>query len=74
VLIGAQVEGSVIPEAVPVEGVVLEAEVIKGAATEPAETTAPGATEEVHGRSRPLAGNPRRGADQFGADVRGRSD
>jgi hypothetical protein len=48
VLTGAQVEGSAIPEAVPVEGVVPEAEVITGAATEPAETTAPGVTQEVH--------------------------
>jgi hypothetical protein len=51
VLTGAQVEGSTIPEAVPVEGVVLEAEVITGAATEPAETTAPGVTEEVHDKA-----------------------
>jgi hypothetical protein len=48
VLTGAQVEGSTIPEAVPVEGVVPEAEVITGAATEPTETTAPGVTKEVH--------------------------
>jgi uncharacterized membrane protein len=33
---------------VPVEGVVPEAEVITGAATEPAKTTAPGVTKEVH--------------------------
>jgi hypothetical protein len=33
---------------VPVAGVVPEAEVITGAATEPAETTAPEVTEEVH--------------------------
>jgi hypothetical protein len=32
----------------PVEGVVPEAEVITGAVTEPAETTAPGVTQEVH--------------------------
>jgi hypothetical protein len=44
-LTGAQVEGSTIPKAVPVEGVVLEAEVITGEVTEPAETTAPGVTE-----------------------------
>jgi hypothetical protein len=48
VLIGAQVEGSAIPEIVPVEGVVPEVEVITTAVTEPAETTAPGVTEEVH--------------------------
>jgi uncharacterized membrane protein len=47
-LTGAQVEGSTIPKAVLVEGVVPEAEVITGAATEPTETTAPGVTEEVH--------------------------
>jgi hypothetical protein len=34
---------------VPVESVVLEAEVATGAATEPAETVTPGMTEEVHG-------------------------
>jgi hypothetical protein len=48
VLTGAQVEGSTIPEAVSVEGVVPEAEVITGTTTKPAETTAPGVTEEVH--------------------------
>jgi uncharacterized membrane protein len=48
VLTGAQVKGSAIPEAVPVEGVVPEAEVITGVATEPAETTAPGVIEELH--------------------------
>jgi hypothetical protein len=47
-LTGAHVEGSTIPEAVPVEGVVPEAEVITEAAIEPTETTAPGVTEEVH--------------------------
>jgi hypothetical protein len=47
VLTGAQVEGSTIPEAVPVEGVVPEAEVIAEAATEPAEAATPGVTEEV---------------------------
>jgi uncharacterized membrane protein len=36
-----------IPEAVPVEGIVPEAEVITEAATEPVETAAPGMTEEV---------------------------
>jgi hypothetical protein len=46
-LTGAQVEGSTITEAEPVEGVVPEAEVITGAATEPAETTTPGVTEDV---------------------------
>jgi uncharacterized membrane protein len=47
VLTGAQVEGSTIPEAVPVEGVMPEAEVITEAAIEPAETAAPGVTEEA---------------------------
>jgi hypothetical protein len=47
VLTRAQIEGSAIPEAVPVEGVVPEVEVIAGEATEPAQTTAPGVTEEV---------------------------
>jgi hypothetical protein len=46
-LTGAQVEGTAIPEAVPVEGVVPEAERTAGAASEPAETAAPGVTEEV---------------------------
>jgi hypothetical protein len=36
-LTGAEVEGSTIPEVVPVEGTMLEAEVAAGAATEPAE-------------------------------------
>jgi hypothetical protein len=47
-LAGAQVEGTAIPEAVPVEGVVLEAEVNAGSAFGPAETAAPETTEEVH--------------------------
>jgi hypothetical protein len=53
VLTGAEVEGSTIPEAVPVEGVVPETEVATGAATEPAETAAPGVTEEVRGDALP---------------------
>jgi hypothetical protein len=48
VLTGAEVEGSTIPEAVPVESVVPETEVATGAATEPMEMAAPGVTEEVH--------------------------
>jgi uncharacterized membrane protein len=47
-LIGAEVKGSTIPEAVPV---VLEAEVAASATTEPAEIAsrvAPGMAEEVH--------------------------
>jgi hypothetical protein len=47
-LTGAQVEGTAIPEVVPVEGVVPEAKVITGSASEPAETLAPGITGEVH--------------------------
>jgi uncharacterized membrane protein len=47
VLTGAQVEGIAIPEVVPVEGVVPEAERIAGVASEPAETAAPGVKEEV---------------------------
>jgi hypothetical protein len=54
-LTGVEVEESTIPEAVPVEGVVPEAEVTTGAATEPAETAAPGVGEEVRGDSLPEA-------------------
>jgi hypothetical protein len=49
-LIGEEVEGSTILEAVPVEGIVPEAEVSAGAASEPAEIAsgvAPGVAEEV---------------------------
>jgi hypothetical protein len=49
-LTGAEVEGSTIPEAVPIEGIIPEAEVAAGAATEPAEIAsgvAPGVAEEV---------------------------
>jgi hypothetical protein len=49
-LTGAEVEGSTIPEAVPVEGIVPEAEVTAGAVTEAAEIAsgvAPGVVEEV---------------------------
>jgi uncharacterized membrane protein len=49
VLTGAEVEGSAIPEAVPVEGIVPETEVATEAATEPPEIEAPGMTEEGHG-------------------------
>jgi hypothetical protein len=55
VLTGAEVEGSTIPEAVPVEGVVPETEVATEAATEPAEIAAPGVAEEVHGDAQPEA-------------------
>jgi hypothetical protein len=44
-----------IPEAVPVEGVVPEAEVLAGAAREPGVTVAPEATEEVHDDALPEA-------------------
>jgi uncharacterized membrane protein len=53
VLTGAEVEGSTIPEAVPVEGVVPEAEVATEAATEPVEIVAPGVVEEVCGDALP---------------------
>jgi hypothetical protein len=53
VLTGAQVEGTAIPEAVPVEGVVPEAEMTAGAASEPVETATPGVTEEVHDEALP---------------------
>jgi hypothetical protein len=49
-LTGAEVEGSTIPEAVPVEGVMPETEEAAGAATEPAEMDggeAPGMAEGV---------------------------
>jgi hypothetical protein len=50
VLTEAEVEGSAIPEVVPVEGIVIEAEVATRAATEPAEIAsggAPGVAKEV---------------------------
>jgi hypothetical protein len=47
-LTGAQVEGTAIPEAKPVEGVVPEAAVNAGSASGPAEITTPEITEEVH--------------------------
>jgi uncharacterized membrane protein len=53
VLTGAEVEGSAIPEAVSVEGVVPEAEAATKAATEPAGMAAPGVTEEEHGDALP---------------------
>jgi hypothetical protein len=53
VLIGAEVENSAIPEAVPVEGIVPEAEVATEAAIEPVEMAAPGVTEEGHGDALP---------------------
>jgi uncharacterized membrane protein len=53
VLTGAEVEGSTIPEAVSVEGVVPVTEVATGAATEPVEVAAPGMAEEVRGDALP---------------------
>jgi hypothetical protein len=55
VLTGAEVEGSTIPEAVPVEGIVPEAEVATEAATEPTETAALGVAKEVRGDALPEA-------------------
>jgi hypothetical protein len=55
VLTGVEVEGSTIPEAVPVEGVMPETEVATGAATEPAETAAPGVVEDLRGDALPEA-------------------
>jgi hypothetical protein len=52
---GAEVEGSTIPDVVPVASVVLEAEVVTGAATEPAEIAVRGVTEEVRGDALPEA-------------------
>jgi hypothetical protein len=48
VLTEAQVEGTAIPEAVPVEGVVPEGDVLEGVATRPEVPLAPEITEEVH--------------------------
>jgi hypothetical protein len=44
----AQVEGSVIPEIVPVKGTAPEATLLEGATTEPKVPVAPEPTEEVH--------------------------
>jgi uncharacterized membrane protein len=49
----AEVEGSTIPEAVPVEGVVPETEVATEAETESAKIAAPGVAEEVRGDALP---------------------
>jgi hypothetical protein len=53
VLTGAQAEGTRIPDAVPVEDVVPEAEITTVAASEPAETSAPGVTKRVHEEALP---------------------
>jgi hypothetical protein len=52
-LTGAEVEGSTIPKAVPVEGIVPEAEVATEAATELAEVAAPRVAEEERGDALP---------------------
>jgi hypothetical protein len=49
----AQFEGSAIPEAVLVEGVVSDAEMTAGTASEPAETAAPWVTKEIHDEALP---------------------
>jgi hypothetical protein len=54
VLTGVEVEGSAIPEAVPVEGVVPGTEAVTEAATEPAEMEAPEVTEEGHDDALPM--------------------
>jgi hypothetical protein len=51
----AQVEGSVIPETVPVEGTVLEAAVLEGASPELEVPVAPEPMEEVHDDALPEA-------------------
>jgi hypothetical protein len=53
VLTGAQAEGTGIPEVVPVEGVLPEAEMTTGGASKPTETAAPGMTERVHDEALP---------------------
>jgi uncharacterized membrane protein len=53
VLTGAEVEGSTIPEAVSVEGVVPVTEVATRAATEPMETAAHGLTKDMRGDALP---------------------
>jgi hypothetical protein len=52
-LTGAEVEGSTISEAVPVEGIVPETEVATEVATEPGEIAAPGVAEEMRGDALP---------------------
>jgi hypothetical protein len=85
-LIGAEVEGSTIPEAVPVEGIAPEAEVAAGATSQPtgiASGVAPVVAEEVRDDVLPESSlevavrsleiqdaEP----NPFGADVRGRRD
>jgi hypothetical protein len=70
VLTGAEVEGSTIPEVVPVEGVVPVTKVTTRATTDPMETAPPRGDQRGAwrcpaggelGGSRPFARNPRRG-------------
>jgi hypothetical protein len=53
VLTGAEIEGSTIPKAMPVEGVVPEAEVVTGAATELRGDSSPRDDREVRGDALP---------------------
>jgi hypothetical protein len=48
VMTETQVEGTTIPEAVPVEGAAPEANVLEGATTEREGSMAPGTTKEIH--------------------------
>jgi hypothetical protein len=50
-----QVEGTTIPEAVPIEGTAPEAAVLEGVTTEPEVLVAPEPTEEVHDDTLPEA-------------------
>jgi uncharacterized membrane protein len=54
-LTGAEVKERTIPEAMPVEGILPEAEVATGVAIESAETAAPGVAEEVRDDALPEA-------------------
>jgi hypothetical protein len=81
VLTETQVGGTTIPEAVPVEGVMPEAEVLAGVALELGVTVAPEATEEVRDDALPESSmdvvvwspETRRGADLFGTNVKDHS-
>jgi hypothetical protein len=78
VITETQVEGSMILEAVPVEGIAPEAAVLEGATTGPEVPVGPEPMEEGHDDALPeaseVARDPRCGADTFGADVRGCAD
>jgi hypothetical protein len=52
-MIGAQVEGTVIPEAVVIGGAVPEAEVLEGVASSPEVPIAPETTKEVRNDALP---------------------